>query len=245
MSVALKSKLEDMLDAYANDGKSLPIEAGDYVRSICRRLDYMTLQRDIILAIDWGTFSNAGIFDHRVGKVACTEIDIKGSDGNSQLKICIANREFCTSIVYKAFDDIVCGAINMQDTMGRLLNEIHGMRVNERQATLGKLREEAKDACDFAKFLDQSVDYSQLRLLRDLRGKLQHSAFEHVLRLPESDWGLPGGEPRLHARIQVGQWSSDRDITRFVGLVVEAAKTLVTELATILVASPSNSVDFK
>jgi len=179
MSNELAGKLGAMLDAYRSHGLILPAPIDEYVRSICRRLDFITMQREILMAIDWSSFWNAGMFDHRANAISYTEIEVQNANGESRLLMRIADQDLCKSIVYKAFDDIVSGSVNIQDTFGRLLNEVHGSRINERRASLGGLRSAIEDSCLLARFLDQSNEYSQLYLLRDIRGRLQHSAFEH------------------------------------------------------------------
>ncbi|MBU0596044.1 hypothetical protein KJ567_05120, partial [Candidatus Bipolaricaulota bacterium] len=153
--------------------------------------------------------------------------------------------EMAINILYKAFDDIISGSVNTLDTLGRFLNLVHEVGIEERQASLVALRSRIEDTCPLSIAIDNSLDYHQLKLLRRVRGELQHSAFEHVLRRPETNVTDVSAEPMLADRFELESWSNDRAITRLADRVVASLGTLLQEATAVLASNPAGAIQKK
>jgi hypothetical protein len=173
------------------------------------------------------------------------EIHLKNAAGQERLQMTISCRELALNLLYKAFDDVVSGAVNAMDALGRFVNLVHTVNIPEQRASLGELRKRMQDDCPLSTTLDGSSNFIQLSFLRPIRGVLQHSAYEHLLRKPESDAGGHGPEPKIADEFDLGRWSGDRAITRFTERVVDATESLLLEVVGVLACDPKNAVRIK
>lgn len=242
MNGPLWSEMEAMLEAYGRAGIEVTEKSRNYARSICWRVQFISQHRDMIGALNWNTFWAAGSIDHQSGEVLSTDICLKGGSNANRLVMRVSCKIMSVSFLYKWFEDLVSGAVNAQDTLGRLLNSLHGPRVPEEQASLGRLRREMREDCLFAKLLDVESEFIQLSLLRPIRGTLQHSAFEHVIRRPESNAGEQGVIPMIHSEIDIGKWATDRRVPVFCDRIVQATTGFLRDCATVLGRDPKSAI---
>ena len=242
MNGPLWSEMESMLKAYARAGIEVTEKSRNYARSICWRVQFISQHRDMIGALNWNTFWTAGSFDHQSGKLVSTDICLMGGGEVNRLCMQVSCHQMSLCFLYKWFEDLVSGAVNAQDTLGRLLHSLHRARTLEQQASLGQLRKEMQDDCLFAKLLDNGSEFQQLSLLRPIRGILQHSAFEHVIRRPESNAGEQGVVPVVNSEIDIGTWATDRRLPAFADQVVKATTGLLGDCVRLLSSDPKNAI---
>lgn len=98
-----------------------------------------------------------------------------------------------------AVDGVVTSCVNAADTLGRLLNLVFRLGINQRKANLPLVSEKIGEASPLGRVLKQQPGHAWMIPLRSLRGECQHGDISAVLQVPDHDLGGVPSEPHVAA----------------------------------------------
>lgn len=137
-----------------------------------------------------------------------------------------------------AVDGVVASCVNAADTLGRLLNLVFRLGVDQRRANLPLVSEEIQEASPLGRVLKQQPGHAWMVPIRSLRGECQHGDISAVLQVPDHDLGGVPSEPHVVADYCLNGTAA----TPLLAYAVQARELtleLIRNSALVLAASPS------
>lgn len=126
-------------------------------------------------AIDWPSVGEAGTLNHQTQKPREVVVQRGG------MEIRMSHPTVVYQEVYVAFDGVICGCVNVTDTISRAINLLCDLKIPEPQASLGRLARDGDPATPLGSVISVPDALAWLEGLRRLRGRCQHADLENVV----------------------------------------------------------------
>lgn len=161
-----------------------------YVRAIHRKWKFAKQHLDLLAGIDWRCVGNLGRRMPGSSEPECLVIKLP------EATLHIHHPTAVIDHVYVAFDGLTAAVCNMTDTLGRLLNAVYRLDIDERRASLFAIRDGCTPTSPLGSVLRDSAHTSWITALKNLRGRCQHADVEEVLVKIAGVYAAPT-EPRV------------------------------------------------
>ncbi len=171
-SVGIAAALTGVLQA--RDPKCPVHDVERLVKGLHRKARFAEYHLEVLGGIDWGQ---------------CMDLGRPSADGSEQ-RLSIPLSGCCLTFshpgavmdqVYLSFDGLVAACVNVTDTLGRLLNLVYGLGMNQEAANLREVRDKVEGHCPVGLVLRDPLAFEWWDALRKIRGECQHAGVEHVL----------------------------------------------------------------
>lgn len=162
-------------------------EVRSYVQSIRWKIRFLDHHSALLCAVQWDKVG-------RLGSVCIPEdmVDLRVKDG---LLMRLGTSETVTMIIWTSFDGAVAACVNACDTLGRLINRVYGLGIDEHRANLPGVANKLNAKCPLGVPMYQEPGLQWMKPLRSLRGRCQHADLSEVLL---QGYGSSALEPLVH-----------------------------------------------
>jgi hypothetical protein len=159
-------------------GASAP-KADALVRAINRKARFAQMHMAVLTAIDWSELHDIGRQTVSGGNTRQVHVQLQDAS------ITISHPTAVIDHAYLAFDGLTAAVVNVTDTLGRMFNEVYGLGLDPRRASLFAVNTERCVATSaLGTILNDPLHTDWLRRVRDLRGRCQHDDVDGVLLNP-------------------------------------------------------------
>lgn len=218
----------------AADRSQAEAAIGPYTAAIRRKCSFLALHTSLLSGIDWAQLDTVGRMCEKDGERRALIVPLQDA------RIALHHPTAVKDHVHMAFDGLIAGAVNITDTLGRLINICYRLGVQERRCSLLSAGLCCAPSSPLGSILQNSAKMEWFRKVRELRGRCQHADVEEVLISPEGAYGR-SHEPRVRAEYAWSSMTGNVPISFYSNAVLASLEELMVGCTGAIIANPGGA----
>ncbi len=220
-----------LLTAFANSTRNTTANVGPYIDSVEWKLKLLVHHCRFLGNVEFSEL-------HSIGNLDEEDEGLKITCGHSEgVIIEIRNLDAGKLVVFNALDGMVAASVNIVDTLGRMLNEVYELGIQEREANLPVVYDKLPTGAPLKLVLGDPAGVEWMKPLRRMRGECQHSVIASVVELPNVAYGGVPDMLFVRSDFQL-DGMTDMDLASFADTVCVRTMELLKNLAAAIQVDP-------